>query len=85
MIYLIRHDVAPFEDVRPQLVADQGRPLFEQWFVDQAATTDIEVNPRFGRFDPATLDVLPVRSTAEQPTGATGSVTTGATGSATGP
>lgn len=75
VIYLIRRDVAPFEDVRPQLEAEQGGPLFEQWFVDEAAATDIVVNPRWGSFDETTLDVLPVRSTAEEPADATGSAT----------
>jgi hypothetical protein len=37
------------------------------------------VNPRFGRFDQDTGEVLPIRSTAEEPAGGSGS--TGSTGS----
>jgi foldase protein PrsA len=88
VIRLVRRDVAPFEDVRPQLEANQARSVFEanqarsvfeDWFIEQLGTTSVDVNPRFGRFDQDTGEVLPIRSTAQEPAG--GSAGTGATGS----
>ena len=82
VIHLVRRDVAPFEDVRDQLAANQTGTVFNDWFTEQLGTTNVEVNPRFGRFDQDTGEVLPIRSTAQEPAGDTGS--TGSTGS-TGP
>jgi parvulin-like peptidyl-prolyl isomerase len=85
VIYLVRRDVAPFADVRDQLEANQTGTVFDDWFTEQLGTTNVEVNPRFGRFDQATGEILPIRSTAQEPAGGSGS--TGATGStaSTGP
>jgi parvulin-like peptidyl-prolyl isomerase len=82
VIHLVRRDVAPFEDVRDQLEANQTGTVFNDWFTEQLGTTNVEVNPRFGRFDQETGEVLPIRSTAQEPAGGSGS--TGSTGS-TGP
>ena len=79
MIHLVRRDVAPFEDVRDQLQANQTGPVFDDWFTEQLGTTNVEVNPRFGRFDHDTGEVLPIRSTAQEPAG--GSSSNGSTGS----
>jgi foldase protein PrsA len=79
VIRLVRRDVAPFEDVRDQLQANQAGTVFNDWFTEQLGTTNVEVNPRFGRFDRDTGEVLPVRSTAEEPAGGSGS--TGSAGS----
>ena len=38
---------------------------FTMWLTDRLANADIDVNPRFGRFDPATGQVEPITSTAE--------------------
>jgi len=88
VIHLVRRDVAPFEDVRDQLAANQTGPVFNDWFTEQLGTTNIEVNPRFGRFDQDTGEVLPIRSTAEEPAGGSGAAgstgTTGSTGLSTG-
>lgn len=72
VIHLVRKDVAAFEDVRDQLRAGQIGTVFNAWFDERFDSTDIVVNPRFGRFDPDTGQVLPIRSTAEEPTGPTG-------------
>jgi foldase protein PrsA len=82
VIHLVRRDVAPFEDVRPQLEANQAPIVFNDWFTEQLGTTNVEVNPRFGRFDQDTGEVLPIRSTAQEPAGGSGSTgSTGSTGS----
>jgi parvulin-like peptidyl-prolyl isomerase len=71
VIYLVRSDVAPFEDVRDQLLAEQTPTVFDAWFREQVDATQIDVNPRFGRYDLETFEVVPVRSTADEPAGAT--------------
>jgi foldase protein PrsA len=88
VIHLVRRDVAPFVDVRDQLRANEIGSVFEEWFNEQLGITNVEVNPRFGRFDTETGQVLPIRSTAQEPAGGTGSTggTSGATaGSPSGP
>ncbi|HZN42502.1 MAG TPA: peptidylprolyl isomerase, partial [Actinomycetota bacterium] len=90
VIRLVRRDVAPFEDVRDQLRANEIDAVFDEWFNEQLGITNVEVNPRFGRFDRQTGQVLPIRSTAQEPAGGTGSTggtsgaTTGSTGSTSG-
>jgi parvulin-like peptidyl-prolyl isomerase len=64
VIELVRRDVASFEEVRDQLVAQQGPSVFSDWILGQYDATDVDVNPRYGRLDPATGEVVPVRSTA---------------------
>ena len=85
VIYLKSEDVAPFDDVREQLRASQVGSVFNDWFAERLDATTVDVNPRFGRFDPKTGQVLPVRSTAEESgqAGATGG--TGSAGSASNP
>lgn len=67
VIELVRRDVAAFEDVRDQLVAQQGAAVFDAWLRERYRRVDVEVDPRYGRLDPATGEVVPVRSTAESP------------------
>jgi parvulin-like peptidyl-prolyl isomerase len=77
VIHLVRSDVAPFEDVREQLLAERSPTVFDAWFREQVDATEIEVNPRFGRYDVEALQVVPIRSTADEPAGATTPVATG--------
>ena len=77
VIYMVRRDVAPFEDVQEQLRAEQAAPAFDAWFRERVDATTIDVNPRFGRYDLEALEVVPVRSTAEEPTGETAPAATG--------
>jgi len=64
VIELVSKAVAPFQDVRAQLLSQQAGPVFDRWLVDQAEALHVEVNPRFGRLDASTGDVVPVRSTS---------------------
>jgi foldase protein PrsA len=92
VIRMVSRAVPTFEQSRDQLAAQQGQQVFFDWLAEQYATTDISVNPRFGRLDD-TGRVVPIRTTQTSfgPTGATGTTSsggaTGATGSAgsTGP
>ncbi len=72
VIMLVRRDIAAYEDVKEQLLASQSGQTFEDWFAEQLEATDIDVNPRFGRLDEATGEVVPVRSTAGTPGAETG-------------
>lgn len=84
VIHLVRRDVTSFEDVRDELRANETGTVFNDWFSEQLGVTSVEVNPRFGRFDTKTGQVLPIRSTAQE--GGSGSKgATGSTGSAAGP
>lgn len=67
VILLVRRDVAAFEDVREQLVAQQGGVVFAEWLLERYGIVEIDVNPRYGRLDATTGEVLPVRSTADEP------------------
>ncbi|MEX2420319.1 MAG: peptidylprolyl isomerase [Actinomycetota bacterium] len=71
LIYFVRRDVAAFDDVREQLRAAQVGTVFEAWLLEQLDAANVEVNPRFGQLDPATGQVLAVRSTADGPSGST--------------
>jgi parvulin-like peptidyl-prolyl isomerase len=77
VIHLVRRDVAAFEDVRDQLQADRSTPVFDDWFREQVEAAEIDVNPRFGRYDLESLEVVPIRSTADEPAGETAPVATG--------
>lgn len=65
VIYLARRDVASFDDVREQISAQQGAQVFQTWLDEQYETVDVEVNPRYGRLDAATGEVVAVRSTED--------------------
>jgi parvulin-like peptidyl-prolyl isomerase len=65
VIYLARRDVASFEDVREQISAQQGAQVFQTWLDEQYETVDVDVNPRYGRLDAATGEVVAVRSTED--------------------
>src|SRR4030095_11068399 len=79
VIRLVQRDVAPFEDVRPQLEANQADTVFADWLTEQLGPRSAQVTPRSGRCDHGTGRVLPIRSTAQEPAGGSGS--TGSTGS----
>lgn len=64
IIRLISADVQPFEEVRSQLLDEAAGGVFETWLRDRLATADISVNPKYGRLDTATGQIVPIRSTA---------------------
>lgn len=71
VIQLVSVNVLPLEEVRDQLAGTLQAKAFSDWLSDQLAEVEIIVNPKYGRFDPATGDVLPIRSTATTPATAT--------------
>lgn len=67
LIMLIEVDLVPFEQARVQLIAEVSPEVFGEWFRERIGQAEVEVNPRFGRFDPSTGQVLPRRSTEDEP------------------
>ena len=63
VIYLMRREIAPLEDVRDQIVSTAGVEAFSAWMKERLQTARIRVNPRYGMLDRATGEVVPVRST----------------------
>ncbi|MGZ8632015.1 MAG: peptidylprolyl isomerase, partial [Actinomycetota bacterium] len=63
VIYLVNEQVTPFEEAKTQLVEGEQGTLFNAWLRDQAETTGVEVNPKYGRYDLETLSVVAVDST----------------------
>jgi parvulin-like peptidyl-prolyl isomerase len=79
VIYLVEKDVRPFEEVRSSLQNQAGATAFDDWLREQYTSGDIEVNPRYGRIDPGTGQVVPIRSTQPGEGGSTEETTPPAT------
>ncbi|HET9673016.1 MAG TPA: peptidylprolyl isomerase, partial [Actinomycetota bacterium] len=63
VIYLVDRTVTPYEEARASLVEPMADAEFQAWLEERAAALDVEVNPRYGRFEPRTFSVRPVTST----------------------
>ncbi len=64
VIELVSIDVTPFEEARGQLLSEESGPAFRDWLLEQLASLQIEVNPKYGALDASTGEVVPVRSTS---------------------
>ena len=64
IIELVSATVVPFDQAKSQLIDQQSQPIFNVWLSGALSTADITVNPKYGRLDPTTGDVVPIRSTA---------------------
>jgi foldase protein PrsA len=64
IIQLVSVDVQPFDQVRDQLAGPLRAKAFTDWLQEQLGSHRITVNPKYGRFDPSTGQVVPIRSTA---------------------
>ncbi len=63
VIYLLDEQVTPYAEAKASLLqGDQGE-VFTEWLRGQARSEGVEVNPRYGTFDPQTLAVVAVTST----------------------
>ena len=63
VIYLVDKQVRPFEEVKPDLLEPVADREFKGWLAHRATQLGVEVNPRYGHFEPDTFSVSPVRST----------------------
>ena len=63
VIYLVDKEVTPFEEAKAGLLEPLADREFTGWLSDRAEELGVEVNPRYGRFEPRTFSVTSVRST----------------------
>ena len=63
VIYLVDKQVIPFDEAKASLLQGDQSGVFTTWIREQAESEGVEVNPRYGRFDPETLAVVSVSST----------------------
>lgn len=60
----VQDSVAAQEGLGSSAPQDERNLAFQEWFGDRLRSEDIEVNPRFGRLDPRTGQIVPITSTA---------------------
>ena len=63
VIWMIDKQVTPFDEARTKLLDAEKASAFADLVREAVAGGEVQVDPRFGRFDPASLQVLAVRST----------------------
>jgi parvulin-like peptidyl-prolyl isomerase len=61
--------VAPFEEVRDQLLQEEGSAVFGTWIRERIEASTVDVNPGLGRWDADTFRVVAIDST--DPSGGT--------------
>lgn len=69
IIELVEVTKTPFEDARSSLRAQQATQVYADWLLARYADLEIEVNPRYGRIDRSTGEVVPIRSTEDPASG----------------
>jgi foldase protein PrsA len=76
VIRLVTKQVTPFAQAKTQLVQDQSPTLFNDWVRGQVEDGDLQVNPKYGRFDEQSLSVVAIQSTdpSASPSGASATV-----------
>ncbi len=67
VIMLVSADVQPFDQVRDQLQGSLQNQAFGAWLQQRLASADISVNPKYGRLDAKTGEIVPIRSTEAAP------------------
>jgi hypothetical protein len=70
VIRMVDKEITPFVESRDQLLATNAGDAFNTWLREQA-NGSVDVSPRYGRWDPSTVSVAHVSSTAtgsESPT-----------------
>ena len=63
VIKMVSKDVTPFEEVKAQMMQTQAPTVFADWLRAQFDEGNLEVNPKYGRFDEETLSVVAIDST----------------------
>jgi peptidyl-prolyl cis-trans isomerase C len=63
VIYLVAKEVTPFSEARAGLLEPLADREFQRWLSGRAEELGVEVNPKYGRFEPDTFSVTTVRST----------------------
>lgn len=63
VIFLVDKQVTPFAEAKAGLLEPLADREFTGWLTDRAEELGVEVNPKYGRFEPDTFSVATVRST----------------------
>jgi foldase protein PrsA len=63
VIFLVEKNVTPFADAKAGLLEPLAEREFTGWLTERAEELGVQVNPRYGRFEPETFSVATVRST----------------------
>ncbi len=64
VIRMVKKDVQSFDSVKQDLLRTGSTTVFNDWLREQIKADGVDVNPKYGRFDPTTLTVLRISSTA---------------------
>jgi foldase protein PrsA len=64
VIRMVKKDVQSFDSVKADLLRTGSTSVFNDWMREQITAGGVDVNPRYGRFDPTTLSVVRISSTA---------------------
>jgi Parvulin-like peptidyl-prolyl isomerase len=64
VIRMVKKDVQSFDSVKQDLLRTGSTTVFNDWMREQITADGVDVNPKYGRFDPTTLTVLRISSTA---------------------
>jgi len=63
VIYLVDKQVTPYAEAKAGLLEPLADREFQGWLSDRAEELGVEVNPKYGRFEPDTFSLAAVRST----------------------
>jgi parvulin-like peptidyl-prolyl isomerase len=66
VLRVISVSVTPLVQVKDQIVSQLAGPAFDAFLTREYRAADIQVNPRYGRFDPSRGEVVPILSTSTQ-------------------
>lgn len=69
VIQLVEVTKRSFADAESSLRAQQATEVYAEWLLGRYADVEIEVNPRYGRIDRSTGEVVPIRSTEDPASG----------------
>jgi foldase protein PrsA len=63
VILMNTKDVQSFASVKQQLLTSATTTVFDSWLHEQIKNGTVDINPKYGRFDSETLEVLHISST----------------------
>ena len=63
VIYLVEKQVTPYSEAKAGLLEPLADREFQGWLSDRAEELGVEVNPKYGRFEPDSFSLAAVRST----------------------
>jgi hypothetical protein len=64
VILLVNKQVQPFAQAKIGVIDSHSIIVFNAWMRGQITTDGVQVNPKYGRYDVATLSVTRISSTA---------------------